>query len=117
MEHNVVTEFEEVMQALDTVITMHFKRVLKSRVNALYYKYREKIIETSGQNELEALLKESVTRILPLLSNNYIKQIEIYYTPEGLIFYIYNCLRTCVFTELKIEEEDVPLFGTNSIPT
>jgi len=105
-----LTEFEELMQPIDTVVSMVFKRELQNAINIIFNNYKESsIYNNSSQEDIDKCVKVGIERCLNLISKNYRKKvIKKVFTDDGIIYYLYMSLYTLTLSSLEDKISSIP---------
>lgn len=103
------TEFEQLINPTDTIITLIYRRELKYRLLEFFTKYEStSLTNPNALKELEALIKEFVSRTLQLLSGEYLKKLHLVFNDDGIIYYIYSHFYSLTIAELEEKTESLP---------
>lgn len=101
--------FEQVTSPIDTMITLTFESILKPQLNIIFNKYKEKSIShNSAQDELNGYIKRCCETVVSNLSNHYRKKLQLFFSKDGLVFYIYTLLMKQSVTILIDKIESLP---------
>lgn len=97
-----LSQFEELMNPLDIMIALIFKREVVFQLDEFHVKYGNTCLTGTGAlTDFEAIIKHFVARTIQLLSTIYLNKIKVVLNDDGLIYYIYTHFYTLATGELE----------------
>lgn len=110
MEHlNQLTEFNQLINPVDTMIALIYKRELKFIILEFFHKYGDTSLSNKGAlEEMDSIIKKFVFRTISNISKKYRKKLRLVLTDDGIIYYIYSNFYNLVIIELEDKIESIP---------
>lgn len=99
----MIISFEQVICALNNIIEIVIQNDISEKLISLNNKYKqEKILNTeSSLLEINNYIKEQTTNILTIyISKQYKKELNKFFTDNGLSYYIISKLKNSILTSL-----------------
>jgi len=96
------TEFDTMIQPLDVIISIVYRRELSFEIPEFFNKYKEISLQHQpALEELEVLIKKSISRILTLFSKPYMNKLHQILNDDGIIYYIYTNLFSLIVNDIE----------------
>ena len=106
---NQLTEFDQLINPVDTLISLIYKRELKFAILEFFQKYGEASLSNKGAlEEMDITIKTFVSRTLASISKKYRKKLRLVLTDDGIIYYIYSNFYVLMITELEERIDSMP---------